>query len=308
MSKIRILLGPSSFAESDRSPLNTLRSAGYEVVDNPFKRKLTKKELLELLTPDVIGTIAGLEPLDREVMQKSNLKVISRVGSGLSNVDLPAAKELGIEVCSTPNGPTSAVAELTLGAMLSALRMIPKMDNDLHNGNWSKRIGFQLEGKTVAIIGYGRIGRRVADLLSPFDVKIVVVDPLLSEESTIEHVKLPLEEALPLADIITIHSSGEECIISDKEFKLMKKGVFLLNVARGGLLSEEALLHAVEDKIVAGAWLDTFKEEPYGGPLCKYENVVLTPHVGSYTFECRKQMETEAVENLIESLNSVSVK
>jgi len=298
----RILIGPSSFAAIDKTPLNRLVAAGYKVVDNPFKRKLTKKELLELLTPDVIGILAGLEPLDREVLQHSQLRVVSRVGSGMSNVDLDAAAELGIAVCSTPNGPTAAVAEMTLGALLGLLRMIPFMDQDLHNKAWSKKIGSQLAGKTVAIVGFGRIGRRVAELLAPFKVKLLVVDPALAANVTGNFVRLPLAEALSQADIITLHSSGEECLIGEREIALMKTGVFLLNAARGQLISETALVKALEEGKVAGAWLDTFEEEPYSGPLCKFRNVILTPHVGSYTLECRKQMETEAVDNLLNAL------
>jgi D-3-phosphoglycerate dehydrogenase len=282
--------------------MNRLKAAGYEVIYNPFRRKLTKGELLELLVPDVVGIVAGLEPLDREVMQHSQLRVISRVGSGMSNVDRAAAKELGIAVCSTPNGPTAAVAELTLGALLSLLRMIPFMDQALRSGEWSKKIGSQLEGKTVAVVGFGRIGRRVAELLAPFKVKLLVVDPYLPDDAVCDFVKLPLAEALPQADIVTLHSSGEDCLIGEREFGLMKAGIFLLNVARGELISETALVKSLEDGKVAGAWLDTFAEEPYAGPLCKFRNVVLTPHVGSYTLECRKQMETDAVDNLLNAL------
>jgi D-3-phosphoglycerate dehydrogenase len=176
------------------------------------------------------------------------------------------------------------------------------MDRALHSGKWVKKTGLQLEGKTVAIIGFGRIGRRLAELLMPFKVKLVVVDPYLKEESNNYYTKLLLERALPLADIVTIHSSGETCILSEGEFSLMKQGVFLLNAARGGLVSEEALLKSIQNGKVAGAWIDTFGEEPYSGPLCHFDNVILTPHIGSYTFECRKRMETEAVENLINSL------
>lgn len=298
----KILIGPSSFAETDKTPLNRLIAAGYEVIDNPFKRKLTKNELFELLTHDVIGILAGLEPLDREVLQHSQLRVVSRVGSGMSNVDINAAKELDIAVCSTPNGPTVAVAEMTLGALLSLLRMIPLMDQALHGGKWLKKVGSQLEGKTVAIVGFGRIGRRVAELLVPFRVKLLVVDPFLTVDAVGDFIRLPLAEALPQADIVTLHSSGEECLIGEREIALMKSGVFILNVARGVLISEVALVKAIEEKKVAGAWLDTFREEPYSGPLCKFHNVVLTPHVGSYTLECRKQMETEAVDNLINVL------
>lgn len=302
----KILLGPSSFAETDKAPLARLQEAGYEVVDNPYKRKLTKPELFDLLTPDVIGIIAGLEPLDREVMSRSSLKVVSRVGSGMSNVDQNAAEELGIAVRSTPNGPTEAVAELTLGALLSLLRMIPQMDQALHACKWNKRIGAQLEGKTVAIVGYGRIGRRVAELLSPFHIRLLVVDPYLKQSDVAEAELMALDEALPQADVISLHSSGEACLLGEREFRLMKQGAFLLNVARGGLVAEEPLIAALDDGRVVGAWFDTFGTEPYTGPLCGRENVVLTPHVGSYTLECRQGMENEAVDNLLAVLGKQS--
>ncbi|MFZ4801194.1 MAG: phosphoglycerate dehydrogenase [Chlorobium sp.] len=298
----KILLGPSSFAETDKSPVIRLQNAGYEIIDNPFRRKLTKAELFELLTPDVVGIIAGLEPLDREVLEFSSLKTISRVGSGMSNVDQPAARELGIAVCSTPNGPVEAVAELTIGALLSLMRKIAQMDRALHSGKWEKRIGGQLEGKTVAIVGYGRIGRRVAALLAPFRVRLLVVDPFL-DQSTLHDIELvSLDEALPLADIVTLHNSGEACLLGEREFGLLKKGAVLLNVARGGLVDEEALMAALDAGTLGGVWLDTFGSEPYSGALCGRDNVLLTPHVGSYTLECRQQMEMEAVDNLLGAL------
>ncbi len=297
----KILIGPSSFASIDRSPMDRLLEVGCEIIDNPFRRKLTKSELLALLNRGVTGLIAGLEPLDRDVLEKSTLKVISRCGSGLSNVDLVTAKELGIKVFSTPNAPVGAVAELTLGVMLSLLRMIQQMNNDLHEGKWAKRIGLQLEGKTVLIIGFGRIGRRVASLLAPFQTNILAVDPHLSRP--VGSVPLvPIEEALPQADIVTIHCSGEGCIIGEKELSIIKCGALLLNAARGGLVDEHALSRAIDEGRIAGAWMDTFEREPYTGPLARYPQVILTPHVGSYTVECRRQMENEAVENLISAL------
>lgn len=298
----RILIGPSSFAATDKTPLDRLIVAGYEVIDNPYKRKLTKKELLDLLDDNVVGLIAGLETIDREVLEKTRLQVVSRVGAGLSNVDLAAARDLGVGVFNTPAAPTNAVAELTVGAMLSLLRMIPQMNQALHDRQWQKKIGLQLQGKTVAVIGFGRIGRRVAELLSPFRVNILVVDPNLDESACAGYKKLTLWTALPEADIVTIHSSGQDCLIAEKEFSLMKKGSYLLNVARGGVISESALVRAIEDGTLAGAWLDTFGEEPYSGPLCSFPNVILTPHAGSYTAECRLQMENEAVDNLLNYL------
>jgi len=298
----KILLGPSTFGELDKAPLNRLTDAGWTIIENPYKRKLTKQELIELL-PGITGLIAGLEPLDREVLGNSNLKVISRCGSGMSNVDIEAAKELGIKVYSTPYGPTSAVAELTLGALLSLLRMIPRMDKDLHEGRWNKKIGTQLEGRTIAIIGFGRIGRRLVELLVPFKTKILLVDPFL-QDSEEEFPVLTLEEALPQADIVTLHSSGETEIIGANELNLFKPGAFLLNAARGELIDEDALVQSLKNEKIKGAWIDTFKREPYSGPLAKFEQVVLTPHVGSYTYECRRSMEMESVKNLIKGFNN----
>lgn len=300
MSKIKVLFGPSTFAEKDKEPLLKLIAAGFEVVDNPYKRKLTEDELLKLL-PGVDGLIAGLEPLNRKVLEASSLKVISRCGSGLSNVDLDAAKELGIIVRSTPFGPTTAVAELTMGCLLSLLRQIPQMNQALHQGVWTKRIGRQLLGSCVAVIGFGRIGRKVGHLLSACGAKVIAVDPLLS--GTVENIRIvSMQEALKNADIITVHVSGEDCLLGYDEFKMMKDGVFVLNVARGGVLDEKALANAIASKKVAGAWLDTFHQEPYNGILCQYDEVILTPHIGSYTAECRRDMEMEAALNLINSL------
>lgn len=299
--KIKILLGPSTFAELDRAPLQKLLDAGFEVIENPYKRKLTKEELLKLLS-GVVGLIAGLEPLTRDVLEKSSLKVISRCGAGLSNVDVRAADELRIAVRSTPSGPTAAVAELTVGCLLSLLRFVPLMDRALHKKEWVKKTGRQLSEMTAAVIGFGRIGRKVGGLLLAFGAKVLAVDPFLSGHVDGVPVVL-LDEALQKADVITLHSSGEECLLGAREFSQMKKGAYLLNAARGGLVDENALAKALDSGHVAGAWLDTFSQEPYQGVLCRYEQVLLTPHIGSYTLECRRAMEMESVENLMEALS-----
>jgi len=299
---LKILIGPSSFAESDKTPLNRLIAMGYEVIDNPYKRKMTKIELSMLLKEDVVGILAGLEPLDREVLLSSRLKAISRVGAGMSNVDLKAARELNIAVFNTHDGPTTAVAELTIGAMLSLLRSIPQSDNALHERKWVRKMGGQIEGKTIAVIGFGRIGRRVADLLAPFQAKLIAVDPYIEKSAKLSCTLLSMEEALSQADIITIHTSGDECLFNEDAFSVMKRDVLLLNAARGNIVSEKALIKALDEGIVAGAWLDAFEIEPYEGPLCNYKNVILTPHIGSYTSECRQHMENEAVSNLLKAL------
>ena len=297
----KVAIGPSRFAVGDGTPLEILRSEGCEVIPNPQGRKLSKDEIMELLSSGAEGLIAGLEPLDRDVLRRSRLAVVSRCGSGLDNVDLEAAKALDIQVFSTPEGPTQAVAELTLAAMLSLLRRLPHMNDAMHDGRWVKEIGNDLAGKTVAIVGYGRIGRRLRRLLAPFDVRVLAVDPALAEADPTVTV-LSLDAALQQADIITLHCSGDACVIGRRELGLVKHGAYLLNAARGALVAEPALIEALEEGSIAGAWLDAFDSEPYDGHLSRFPQVLLTPHVGSYTSECRRQMETQAVHNLVTGL------
>lgn len=285
---MKILITTSSF--ETKEALEKLRRQGFETVLNPHKRKLTAEELRELL-PGVVGLIAGTEKIDKETMKNSQLKVISRVGVGTDNIDLEAAKELGIVVKNTPDAPTISVAELALGGMLALLKQMPKMNQAAHQKIWEKAIGTQLTGKTVLIIGFGRIGKYLAKLLEPFKVKILAVDPVSGGIS--------LREALPQADIISLHISGSQQVLGKEEFSLMKDGVYILNAARGGVLEEAALIEALKTGKVAGAWLDVFSEEPYQGPLTQFSQVIITPHVGSYTKECRLQMENEAVDNLL---------
>jgi D-3-phosphoglycerate dehydrogenase len=300
----RILISTSSFSKNDPRPLKRLEQEGLNVQLNPYQRTLTKKEVLQLI-PGVTGLIAGLEPLDGEVLNQSNLKVISRCGAGMSNVDLEEAKRLGIKVYNTPDAPTEAVAELTVAAMLNLLRSFPQMNETMRRGEWNKISGFQLHGKTVLMIGFGRIGRRVAQLLQPFGIFLLIVDPLLKQNQIPDGAKLmPLMNALPLADMITIHSSGDECILTQKEFMLIKTGAYLLNAARGNVIEKSSLLRALNEKKLSGVWMDAFWDEPYKGELANFSNVLLTPHIGSFTAECRSQMEMEAVENLIAGLKA----
>ena len=296
----RILIGPSSFGNADVTPVERLRDAGYEVVPNPFGRKLSRQELIQLL-PGVVGLVAGLESLDKAVLEQSKLRAISRCGVGMSNVDVEAAQRLGIAVRSTPDAPTTAVAELTLAVMLALLRKIVPMNADLHGGRWNRVSGEQLEGKTVVVVGFGRIGRRVARLLLAFDATVIAVDPHV--QTVDPPVALAaLDDALPLADIVTLHASGEDTILGEAELRRVKPGALVLNGGRGGLVDEGALCAALDSGRVAGAWIDAFRDEPYSGPLTRYPQVLLTPHTGSFTVECRRRMEMEAVDNLLEAL------
>ncbi len=301
---VRVVIGPSSFAEEDDAPLRRLREAGCEIVPNALKRRLSEAEIIAQLD-GAEGLIAGLEPLNANVFAAAkNLRAIARVGIGMDNVDLPAAKERGIKVSNTPDGPTQAVAELTMAAMLALCRRLVSSNAALHAGKWQKQIGIGLDGSTVLVVGFGRIGRRVAELCTVFGARVIVYDPTVPGDAVPEGlIRAPdMMTALPRADIVTLHAGTPETIITAKELAAMRDGAILLNSARGVLVDEAALIAALESGKISGAWYDAFSQEPYSGPLTKFEQVLLTPHVATYTRQCRLSMETAAVENLLRDL------
>jgi len=299
MKKNKVLITTSKFAEFDHSPLKLLEDNSFEYLLNPLERKLTKSEFIDL-QPGFNCVLAGLETLDEEVFNKSHLEVISRVGTGMNNIDQQSAKNHNIAVYNTPLGPMQSVAEITVGALLSLLRKIPQANNALHNKKWNKLFGNLLYKKEILFIGYGNIARKVHDLIRPYEVNVSIFDPFVNAEifKDVKYYK-NLSDALPKVDIISIHTSSAEEILSAKEFNLMKDGVYILNAARGEIINEQSLEIFLKNKKVAGAWLDVFWEEPYKGNLVDYSNVILTPHIGSYSYEGRISMETAAVENLI---------
>lgn len=301
---LTVAIGPSSFADEDAAPLERLRAAGAAVKDNPFKRRLTEAEIIAHLD-GVDGLIAGLEPLNRSVIAAAapRLKAIARVGIGVANVDFEAAAEFGVKVSSTPEGPIDAVAEMTLAALLALCRRIVPMNEALHAGEWKKQIGTGLAGGTALLVGYGRIGRRTGRLLRAFGVELLVHDPGLTPEDLGEGEGLvTLEEGLAAADFVSLHASGEACILDAAAFARMRPGAILLNSARGGLVDEQALLDALDAGKLGGVWFDAFWQEPYSGPLAGHPGALLTPHAATYTRQCRLAMESRAVENLLRDL------
>lgn len=297
----KIVITTTTFGEYDKRPLDICKENGYEVKLNPYKKKLTCGELVDF-AKDAVGLIAGIEPITQEVLENLKaLKVISRCGVGLDNVDLNAAGKLGIKVFNTPDAPTLAVAELTVALILNLLRKISPMDSGVKEGKWEKMMGNLLTGKRVGIIGFGRIGQRVAGILLAFDCDIVYSDPQIDSGAS-GFKKLPLRELLLFSDIITLHVGGNKTILGKEEFELIKKGAWLVNTSRGEVVDEEVLFSYLKDNKLAGAAIDVFVQEPYKGELRSLENVVLTPHVGSYAKEARVIMETQAVENLLKGL------
>lgn len=296
---MKIAITTSSFARYSDEPLKLLDAAGVGYVLNDKGRALTEEEAIEILE-GCDGVAAGTEPLTKKVMDAvPTLKVISRCGTGMDSVDRAYAAEKGIEVRNTPDGPTLAVAELVVGLILTLMRHVPHQDRELRSGVWKKRMGNLLHGKNVGIVGFGKIGRAVARLLEPFGVNIGYHDPFVADAA---YTRLDLDELMGWADVITLHCPKPENglpLLDLGRLSLMRPGSFVLNVARGGLIDEKALLGLLTAGHLAGAALDCYAKEPYDGPLKDMDNVILTPHIGSYAKEARIIMETDTIKNVL---------
>lgn len=304
---MKILISTSSFAEVSRRPLELLAAAGHTVVLNPHRRQLKEEESLALYA-DIDGVVAGTEKITGALMERApNLKCISRVGTGFDAVDLKAASARGIPVFNTPEAHVDAVAELVLGGTLAVLRRVAQSDRGIRRGAWTKPMGGLLRGKTVGIVGLGRIGRALVKLLRPFEVTLLASDPAL--DATFADANgirpMPLDELITKSDVLTFNlsfSSGTKNLLSGSRIAMLKPTAVIVNCARGGIIDEAALAVFLRDHPDAGAYLDTFDVEPYRGPLTELDNVLLSAHIGSYAREARERMETEAVEHLLQGL------
>lgn len=301
----KILVSTSSFDAAHNRLLPSLQKAGFEIVFNSTGRRLTEAEVGQLLEEDVVGMIAGVEPLTRRVLESASaLRVISRCGIGMDNVDAEAAFAQRILLYNTPDAPSSAVAELTIALMLDLLRHVSRADRHLRSGQWQPLMGRQLQGQTVGIVGYGRIGKKVAAILRAFGTQLLICD---TRDTTADDgvTFCSFETLLRDSDIVSLHvpySMATRHLIDDKALSLMKPGAFLVNASRGGLIDEAALERALRADRLSGAALDCFEREPYRGPLTDLPQVVVTAHMGSYARECRSCMEQEATINLMHGL------
>ncbi|MDG6251208.1 phosphoglycerate dehydrogenase [Methanocalculus sp.] len=271
---------------------------------NESGKRLNETELIKALD-GADAVIAGTEVFSANVLTKSpQLKVISRVGVGIDSIDHLVSKSRGIQIFNTPDAPVQAVAEHTLALILSILKQISRYNENARIGEHSIYAGNLLSGKTIGVIGLGRIGFRVASLLSAFGCDITYYDPFVKAAHSIDwERKDTLNELLRNADIITLHtnSTNDQAPLMDLEaFDTCKRGAVLINTARGSCIDEEALYEALIIGTIAGAGLDVAVNEPLTGPLLDLPQVIVTPHVASNTYETRAQMELEAVNNLIE--------
>ncbi len=305
----RVLVTTVPFGAADDRPLSLLQQHSVDYVVNPLGRRLSEGELAEMVGPFSV-LIAGTEPITARVMQHApRLRLICRVGVGLDSVDLAAAGERGIEVCWTPDAPSAAVAELTIGLMIDLLRHVGRANLRMHSRRWDRIMGRRLNGSTVGVIGVGRIGRRViAHLSGGFpEAKILANDLIVDDEFGSKHGVewVPKDRIYRTADAITLHlplTPATEGLIGEQEISLMSESAVLVNTSRGGMIQEDALQDALSADKIGGAAIDVFSEEPYAGPLAALDNCILTSHMGSMSEDCRVQMELQATEDAVRFL------
>ena len=308
MSK-KILISPGSYGKINNDALDYLSNAGFEYELNPYGKTLTEEQCIELLS-DKVGIIAGTEPITEQTFEKNpQLKYVCRFGVGMNNVDLQAAKSRGIPVENTPSGHVEGVAELCLGGILAISRHIGTAHHQMKSGVWKKPMGNLLKNKVVGMLGFGQVARRTAELMQPFRVKIIATDVNWDEAEAqrLNATRVSLEELLTNSEIVSLHlplMDETRNIIGGKEFALMKENAIVVNTSRGGLIDEAALYSFLTKNSASRAYIDTFDEEPYSGDLLSLDNILLTPHMGSYAEEVRVNMEMETAEKTIAFFNT----
>ena len=268
--------------------------------------RFNKEELIDYIK-DADGVILGLEPFDEDVIKQcSNIKIVSKYGVGLNNIDLEACKRNDITIGWTGGVNKLSVSEMTLGYMLMLARNLYVTSNELKNGIWNKSGGFQLSGKTVGIIGVGHIGKDLIRLLKPFGCKILVNDIInqddyYKENSVIEASK---DEIYKNSDFITIHTpydASTKNMINKETLSLMKSSAYVINSARGGIINENDLKYALQNSIIAGAAIDAYVEEPPADKeLISLPNLICTPHIGGNAKEAVEAMGMSAIKHLVE--------
>lgn len=256
----------------------------------------------ELKDAEVL-VVRSATKVTRELLGKApKLKAVFRAGVGIDNIDVEACRERGVAVKNTPSASTNAVAELAVGCVLALFRNLGRAHFSMRNGKWEKKmlIGHEMEGKTLGVVGCGRIGCMVAQKAKALGMQVVAHNPPPRHECEgVEYVEL--DALLARADAVTIHAASSketENMVNAEFLGKMKKGAFIVNLARGSMVDEEALYSALKEGKLGGAALDVYKEEPYKGKIIELENVLLTPHIGGSTFEAQDKIGSVIAEEL----------
>jgi len=307
----KILVTPRSLTATGHPAFDRLKDAGFEVVFCAAGRQPNAEELKSLL-PGCVGYLAGVEPVTADVIDAADvLRVISRNGTGIDNVDLEAARRRGICVCRAEGANARGVAELTIGLILAITRSIPFSDHAVKTGEWQRRKGIELRDKTLGLIGCGKIGKLVAEMAMGLGMKTVAVD--VFADASFQPSPLfrfgTVDDLYTESDIISLHCPPQpngHPLINAAEIARMKRGVYLINAARYDLLDAAAVAAAIDSGQIAGLALDVFDHEPpVDNALVGYDRVIATPHVGGLTAESVDRAVLAAVDNLLAHLTAV---
>ncbi|HIP12067.1 MAG TPA: 3-phosphoglycerate dehydrogenase [Arcobacter sp.] len=311
---MKLFVSTHPFSSTSAIPMQLVKDNNIELSVNEHGRKNSSEELAQDIK-DAEVLVAGTEKITEEVLRNApNLKLISRVGIGLDGIDFDLCKEYGVRVAYTPDAPTMAVAELCVAMILDLARKVTYTNNNLkENSSWNRYMGTLLYGKTVGILGMGRIGKSLIHLLSSFNVKFKVYDiePDLAYGRLYNVNFVSKEEVLKNSDIVSINVPLKEDTkdyITLSELKLMKKETILINSARGGIVNENDLYTALKEGIISSAAIDVFETEPYAGNLKELDNCILTCHMGASTIDSRTDMEVQALEEAIRYKNGLPLK
>lgn len=303
---MKVLITSNSFGKFDKAPRQRMLDKGWELVNNRYHHIMNEEEMMGEV-PGVDAIILGSDTVSAKVLEKADkLKIISRYGVGLDNVDLEEAKRRGIKVTVTKNCNTEAVADYAIGLMLAVSRHICNVNEHLKHGDWMKETGVDLCHKTVGVLGLGAIGCQVVQRLQGFGCTILGYDKFIDEAYCQEQgIKvLPLDEIYRRSDIITLHIPGNADgthFINKRELELMKDSVILINTARASLVNEEDLLEALRNKKIYGYGTDVFAQEPNMNPAFRsLDNVVLSPHNAAVSVEAINKMSNTAVDHILE--------
>lgn len=312
MGKLIVLVEAKPFCIVDNTPLERLEKAGLEVI-NMIHSGFSDPEFRKALKIANI-VICGNELLaDNKFFQAApNLKMVAKIGVGIERIDTKCASKHGVMVCNTPGANSQAVADHTFALILGATRRIPYSNRSIHEKKWehTKILSEEIWHKTLGIVGLGAIGRNVAMRASGFQMKIIACDPVWPDDFANEHAitQVSMKALFTQADIITLHiplTPETKEIINEKSLQVMKPSAFIINTARGGLINEYDLADALENGKIAGAGIDVFAvEPPHNSPLIKFDNVVATPHIASFTYGALNNMNQGAVNNVIDFVQS----
>jgi D-3-phosphoglycerate dehydrogenase / 2-oxoglutarate reductase len=297
----RVVATARAFCASDGPHQAIIREAGLELVLAAGTAPLSAAQLAPLAA-DADGLLLGLDHCDASVFAAApRLRVVARFGAGVDTVDLEAAARHGVTVTNTPNANTVAVAELTLALLLTLARDLPTAIATARSGGWARSPGWELDGKTLGIVGLGRIGRAVAVRAAAFGMRVIGHDPYVQDVPGV--VNVDLDELWASADAISLHlglDARTRHLVDGAVLVRMKRNSVLINTSRGGLVDEAALAAALRDGTIAAAAADAFdREPPTGSPLLELPNFVPTPHLGAATREAARRMGEAAARNVV---------